>query len=93
MNSIIDVAAVLISLSALFAYINHRFIGLPTTIGVMVIAMLASLGLYLVGLMGFMDVHQQAISLLAEVDFNQTLLHGMLSFLLFAGALHVNLNQ
>jgi len=43
--------------------------------------------------MGFMDVHQQAISLLAEVDFNQTLLHGMLSFLLFAGALHVNLNQ
>jgi len=93
MNSIIDVAAVLISLSALFAYINHRFIGLPTTIGVMVIAMQASLGLYLVGLMGFMDVHQQAISLLAEVDFNQTLLHGMLSFLLFAGALHVNLNQ
>jgi len=93
MNSVIDVAAILISISALFAYINHRFIGLPTTIGVMIIAMLVSLLTYVIGLMGFADFHSEAQSLLASIDFNKTLLHGMLSFLLFAGALHVNLND
>jgi len=93
MNSVIDVAAILISISALFAYINHRFIGLPTTIGVMIIAMLVSLLTYVIGLLGFADFHSEAQSLLAGIDFNKTLLHGMLSFLLFAGALHVNLND
>ena len=93
MNNVIDIAAILISVSALFAYINHRFIGLPTTIGVMVVAMLASLVLYLVGLVGFMDIQIQAQDLLSSVDFNQTLLQGMLSFLLYAGALHVNLHE
>lgn len=93
MTSIIDLAAILITISALFAYINHRFIGLPTTIGVMIVAMLASLLLYLVGLLGLSDVHVHAKVLLEGIDFNQTLMHGMLSFLLFAGALHVNLND
>ncbi len=93
MNSIIDIAAVLISVSALFAYINHRFIGLPTTIGVMVIAMSASLLVYLLSLLGLGDFHAQATDLLEGIDFNRTLLHGMLSFLLFAGALHVNLSD
>ncbi|MFT7527869.1 MAG: CPA1 family monovalent cation:H+ antiporter [Arenicella sp.] len=93
MNSIIDVAALLISLSALFAYVNHRFIGLPTTIGVMIIAMLTSVLIYLLGLLGFADFHDQVSDILSGIDFNKTLLHGMLSFLLFAGALHVNLND
>lgn len=91
MTSIIDIAALLISVSALFAYVNHRFIGLPTTIGVMVIALIVSL--FVVGLnaLGMGDFHGVATVLLNSIDFNQTLLHGMLSFLLFAGALHVNL--
>ena len=93
MNSIIDVAALLISISALFAYVNHRFIGLPTTIGVMIIAMLTSVLIYLLGLLGFADFHDQVREILGSIDFNKTLLHGMLSFLLFAGALHVNLND
>jgi len=93
MNNIIDVAAILISISAVFAYINHRFIGLPTTIGVMVIAMLVSLLTYILSLVGLGDFHADAQRLLAGIDFNKTLLHGMLSFLLFAGALHVNLND
>lgn len=93
MNSIIDMAAVLISISALFAYINHRFIGLPTTIGVMVIAMLVSVLAYVLSLMGLGNFHSEAQVLLAGIDFNETLLNGMLSFLLFAGALHVNLND
>ena len=93
MNSIIDISASLIAISALFAYINHRFIGLPTTIGVMIIAMLTSLFVYLLGLFGFADFHSQVQELLTGIDFNKTLLHGMLSFLLFAGAMHVNLND
>ena len=93
MTSIIDLAAGLITISALFAYINHRFIGLPTTIGVMIIAMLMSLLVYLVGMFGFADIRDQVASMLGSIDFNKTLLHGMLSFLLFAGALHVNLND
>lgn len=93
MTSIIDLAAGLISVSALFAYINHRFIGLPTTIGVMIIGMLMSLLVYLLGQFGFADIHDQVKHMLGSIDFNKTLLHGMLSFLLFAGALHVNLND
>ncbi|MEM7358255.1 MAG: sodium:proton antiporter [Pseudomonadota bacterium] len=93
MDSIIDLAALLISVSALFAYVNHRFIGLPTTIGVMIIAMTASLLVYLTGQLGFTAFQDQVSTMLASIDFNKTLLHGMLSFLLFAGALHVNLND
>lgn len=93
MDSIIDLAALLISVSALFAYVNHRFIGLPTTIGVMIIAMASSLLVYLTGQLGFTDFQDQVSTMLASIDFNKTLLHGMLSFLLFAGALHVNLND
>ncbi|NND82845.1 MAG: sodium:proton antiporter [Gammaproteobacteria bacterium] len=92
-TSIIDLAAGLISIAAIFAYINHRFIGLPTTIGVMIIGMLLSLMVYLLGLVGFGDIRDQVQVLLGDIDFNQTLLHGMLSFLLFAGALHVNLDD
>ena len=93
MNNIIDISAILISVSALFAYINLRFIGLPTTIGVMVVAMAVSLLTYVLSLIGLGNFHAEAKHLLEGIDFNKTLLHGMLSFLLFAGALHVNLND
>jgi len=91
MTNIIDVSAILISLSALFAYINLRFIGLPTTIGVLVVAMVVSLMVSVLGLLGFANLQLWAQHLLESIDFNTTLLHGMLSFLLFAGAMHVNL--
>ncbi len=93
MTDIIQVTSLLITISALFAYINHRFIGLPTTIGVMIIAMATSLLIYLLGQLGFADFEAEVENILAGIDFNKTLMHGMLSFLLFAGALHVNLND
>jgi len=85
-----NILAVLITLSAGFSYINHRFIRLPTTIGLMAIALLVSLGLIALGPLGF-GLTEDARLLLNSIDFDETLLHGMLSFLLFAGALHVNL--
>jgi len=85
-----NILAILITLSAGFSYINHRFIRLPNTIGLMIMALLVSLGLVLLGPFSF-GLKAEAHRLLANIDFDETLLHGMLSFLLFAGALHVNL--
>lgn len=85
-----NILAILITLSAAFSYLNHRFIRLPTTIGLMLIALLVSLGLIVLSPLG-LNLEEDARLLLNSIDFDETLLHGMLSFLLFAGALHVNL--
>lgn len=90
--SLFEIIAVLISLAALFSYLNERFIRLPATIALMLIALLMSLGLIGLDLLG-LGVAERAEALLSQVDFNQALMHGMLGFLLFAGALHVNLND
>ncbi|MCZ6781544.1 MAG: cation:proton antiporter, partial [Nitrospirae bacterium] len=87
-----NILAILLTLTALFSYLNHRYIGLPVTIGVMLIALSMSLLLNLLGSFG-LDLEEQVERMLREVDFDKTLLHGMLSFLLFAGALHINLND
>ncbi|MTW20354.1 cation:proton antiporter [Allochromatium palmeri] len=86
-----DILAVLLSLAAAFSWINHRFIRLPTTIGLMLIALLLSLGLLIAPLDA--EWHSTLKLLLEEVDFEDTVLHGMLGFLLFAGALHVDLHD
>lgn len=85
--------AILITLTALFAFINQRYIGLPTTIGVMVVALGASMALLVLGALGVGDITADTREMLNGIDFSTALLKGMLSFLLFAGALHVNLND
>lgn len=85
-----DILALLITLTAIFSYINHRYLRLPLTIGVMLIGLIMSLCLLALKPLG-LDLTPQANTILGEIDFNQTLMHGMLSYLLFAGALHVNL--
>lgn len=81
------------TVTALFAYVNYRFIRLPITIGVMVISLLFSLLLVLLSKAGLSFGIDYTEKLLAGVDFDATLMEGMLSFLLFAGALHINLNE
>ena len=90
--TLFETIAVLISLAALFSFINERFVRLPTAISLMLIALLMSFGLMLLDHWGW-GIAAQARMLLDHIDFNKTLLHGMLGFLLFAGALHVNLND
>ena len=88
----LDIAAVCLVVTALLAYLNHRFVRLPTTIGVMAIALfisLAMLGLDALGLDH--GLRQCEESFLRSIDFTDVLMQGMLSFLLFAGALHVDL--
>ena len=90
--SIFDTASLLLSIAAVFAYLNYKFIKLPTTIGIMLIALVFSLILVLLSYFGIGIGEQYAEQILNNIDFNQTLMHGMLSFLLFAGALHINLD-
>ncbi|MDH3688833.1 MAG: cation:proton antiporter, partial [Gammaproteobacteria bacterium] len=93
MAEFLNLSAILITLAALFAYLNYRYIKLPTTIGVMLISLVFSLGLIGLGALDLWQVDQMAKGMLSRVDFDDTLLHGMLSFLLFAGALHININD
>lgn len=80
-------------LTALFSYANYRVLHLPATIGVMFISLAVSLGFVALGWLG-MEIGQARVSgLLNTIDFNKALLHGMLSFLLFAGAMHINLSD
>ena len=88
--TIFQAFAVLISLTALFGFINERYIKLPTPIGVMLVSLIISLGLVFAGLNG---VEIWAINFLQQLDFNDLVMEGMLSFLLFAGSLHVNLED
>ncbi len=87
------IIAVLISLAAVFSWFNYRFLHMPTAIGLMTIALLMSLALIVLGQLGYSHVEQDVEWMLGSIDFNATLLHGMLSFLLFAGALHINLED
>lgn len=88
-----ELSALLITITALFGYVNAKWIKLPTAIGVMLIALLFSLAIAIIEWLGIYPSRALAEKILSGVDFNFTLLHGMLSFLLFAGALHVNLKD
>ena len=89
--SIFSIGAILVGLSALFGYINYRVLHLPHTIGLVVIALAASLSIIAFDLIEpSMQIGQRVTGVLHRIDFNETLMHGLLSFLLFAGALHAD---
>ena len=83
------IITILVVITALFAYLNSRFLKLPETIGVMIISLVFSLLLILSGLI-FPGVTTFAKVFIGNVDFSHVLLDIMLSFLLFAGALHTD---
>jgi len=87
-----QIIAILVTITALFSYLNHRFFKLPPTIGVMLIALVASLALIGAGTFAT-SIRDEAARLLHRIDFDDTLMQGMLCFLLFAGSLHINLND
>lgn len=84
--------SILIVIATIFSYLNIRFLKLPSTIGIMVIAMLFSIGLVIIG-----NITTKPLSniseLLSHIDFTQLLMNGMLNFLLFAGAIHINMQD
>ncbi len=90
----LDIVATCLVVTALLAYLNHRFVGLPTTIGVMVAALVFSLTLVGLDALGIAyGLREYEESLLRSIDFSDVLMQGMLSLLLFAGALHVDMSE
>lgn len=92
MLTAIDLIAMLLVLTATFAWINHRFIRMPHSIGLLVMGLGASLALIgadfiFPNMLPYKDVEET----IRQVDFQATVLNGMLAYLLFAGALHVDL--
>lgn len=84
--------SVLIVISAVFAYLNARFLKLPASIGVMVIALMVSLGLLATDNV-FPHTFDRITTLLQGIDLTEILMGAMLNFLLFAGAIHIHLED
>ena len=90
--AILEILAVLMVLAAMFGWINDRYFRLPITVGVMAMGLMLSLALIALSFV-YPTIKVDAERFLAAIDFDQLLLHGVLGFLLFAGALHIELGD
>jgi len=88
----LSAAAAVITLAALFSWLNHRYIRQPASIALLLFSLALSLGVVALGKLG-LDPRGQAQNALGAIELDRVLLDSMLSFLLFAGALHVDLSQ
>jgi CPA1 family monovalent cation:H+ antiporter len=90
----LEIPAILFNCVAIFGYINYRYLKLPLTVGLAIIALLSTMLIILVDNfyphLGIVNILRQFLD---NIDFNRTLMEGMLCFLLFAGALHINLDD
>jgi monovalent cation:H+ antiporter, CPA1 family len=89
----LDIIAIFLCITAVLAFLNRRYVGLPSAIGVMGIALGLSLLNMTSDALGFHTLHTIEQSLIESIDFSELLMQGMLSLLLFAGALHVHLSE
>ena len=89
---IFSIIALFITIAALASYFNYRYIKLPSSIGIMIVGLALSLALILLGHLG-LDFRDKTEAILGRISFGETLMNGMLSFLLFAGALKININD
>lgn len=87
-----DLIALLLVLVAILSYLNHRFLKLPPSIGLMALTLCGSVGVIIAGRC-VPSVAQHVTAFVHQLHFDEAVLHGMLGFLLFAGALHINLNE
>ena len=93
MLSLMDIAAVLLTLSAAFGWLNHKFLPLSRSVGLLLMSVLTSL--LMIGLDAAVPTAHllnQLADGLRQIDFTEVVVNGMLAFLLFAGALHVDLD-
>jgi len=87
-----EIIAWLLTLTAIGGYLNHRFVKFPPTIGLMAFSFALSLLAMLLNKLGWLDLSGY-ITFIDSIDLSEVLLHGMLSFLLFAGALQINIDE
>lgn len=90
--TVLQILAVLLVIAAAASYVNHRFLHMPATIGLMALTLAGSLAFVVLDKLGAVDLEPAAATVRA-FDFGGLLLHGMLAFLLFAGALHVDFSE
>jgi CPA1 family monovalent cation:H+ antiporter len=90
--SLFALLSVLVVLAAACSYLNYRYLRLPPTIGVMITALVISVLVIAAGSFA-VGIRQWAAALVGQIDFNEAVLHGMLAFLLFAGALQLDLAE
>ena len=93
MTSFYTCASIILTLSTAISYINHRFIKMPSSIAIVSGALLLSLGLIITGKLGMSSIQTEVTRLLYNIDFHSLLINGMLSFLLFGGALNIDLRH
>lgn len=86
-----EIITFLLLFAAVFAYVNERYLHLPDTIGVMLLTVVVSSAVYVMQLLDVVDLRGHAEDFLEEMNFSSTLLHGMIAFLLFSGALNVRM--
>lgn len=90
--TVFQTIALLVTFAAFGAYFNLRVLKLPATIGLTVFALFLSLGVIGLNALGFVNL-STVTAFVTQIDFSEILLHGILSFLLFAGALHINVSD
>jgi CPA1 family monovalent cation:H+ antiporter len=91
MLNILDLATLLLALSAAFGWMNQRWLHLPHTIGLLMMGLGASVGLLLLhSIMPDLGITSAVQAAIGQIDFYDTIMNGFLAFLLFAGALHVD---
>jgi CPA1 family monovalent cation:H+ antiporter len=88
-----DIIAILITITAIFSFLNVRYFRLPSTIGVLAIALIFSALVIVAGKAGVPSADIAAAGFLRHIDFNRVLLHGLLAYLLFAGGLNLKIPQ
>ena len=90
--SLFELTALLLTVAAVCGFLNEKYVRMPTTIGLMFIASIFSIALLVLGAMGS-GLADSAEQIISQIDFEEALMEGMLCFLLFAGALHMNLEN
>ena len=91
-TALLNVSAILLGFAALFGWLNTMYLRLPLTIGLMLIALMASLAVTGIDAVFDLGHAERARNALATIDFHDSLMIGMLHLLLFAGALHTDLD-
>lgn len=91
--NLFSILAAILTFAVAVAYINYRTIRLPAVIAIMAASLALSLGLIIAGKFGLVQTKDTLAIVLRKIDFHELLMDGMLSFLLFAGALNIDISH
>lgn len=90
---VFDIIAVVLALSAVLSYVNYRFLRLPSTIGLIILSIFLAFLILVSSHLGFDDIRAFGENFITRINFSETVLSIMLGYLLFAGALQININD